>query len=261
MDPFLHGLRRTLLGATRAMDNTLMIAMQTQRVLQRRMDVTANNLANMSTSGFKADSLLAEAYSADPAKSAEKPFDIRFVRDVGLMRDLSQGPLRQTGNPFDIAIQGDGFFAVQGANGQTQYTRDGALQINGAGQIVTAQGLPVLGPGGAPVTIQTQGETPSIAADGTIRIGENALGQIGVFSFGDPEALKKMGDNLFIPDGQPTIPFTGEVIQGALEESNVRPVIELTRLIEISRAYESAGRFMSQGQDLRQRTIERLGRA
>lgn len=243
------------------MDNTLMIAMQTQRVLQRRMDVTANNLANVSTTGFKADSLLAESYVADPARSADKPKDIRFVRDVGLMRDLSQGSLRSTGNPLDVAIQGDGFFAVQGLDGATHYTRDGAFQMNAAGTIVTAQGFPVLGAGGQPVTIQTEGQTPSIAADGTVRVGENALGQIGLFAFADPEALKKVGDNLFVPDGQPTTPFTGEVVQGALESSNVRPVIELTRLIEISRAYESAARVLSQSQDLRQRTVDRLGRA
>jgi flagellar basal-body rod protein FlgF len=238
----------------------MMIAMQTQRVLQRRMDVAANNLANVSTTGFKADSLLSELYSAAPARTTERPRDIRFVRDVGLMRDLSQGSLRFTGAPLDLAIEGDGFFAVQGPDGATRYTREGALQMDGAGRIVTAEGYAVLGQGGAPVQIETRGERPSIAADGAIRIGENTIGQIGVFSFTDPEALKKIGDNLYEPDGQATIPFTGEIVQGALEGSNVRPVIELTRLIEISRAYDSAARFMSQGQDLRQRTIDRLGR-
>jgi len=242
------------------MDNTLMIAMQTQRVLQRQMDVAANNLANISTTVFKADSLLTESYTSDPAASAVKPHDIKFVRDVGLMRDLSQGALKSTGNPLDLAIQGEGFFAVQGPGGKTMYTRDGAFKMSGAGQIVTAEGLPVLGAGGSPIAVDTRGESPSIAADCTIRVGENSLVQIGVYAFADPEALKKVGTNLYEPDGQATGPFTGEIVQGALEGSNVRPVIELTRLIEISRAYESAARFMSQGQDLRQRTIDRLGK-
>lgn len=243
------------------MDNTLMIAMQTQRVLQRRMDVAANNLANVSTTGFKADSLLAEMDVRKPARALDKPNDIRFVRDVGLMRDLSQGALKSTGNPFDVAIEGAGFFAVQGPNGQTLYTRDGAFQMNGAGMLMTAEGFPVLSAGGGPVVFDPQGQTPSIAADGTIRVGETALGQIGAFAFADPEGMKKIGDNLYDPNGQAAQPFEGEIVQGALEGSNVRPVIELTRLLEISRAYESASRFSRQGDDLRQRAIERLGKA
>jgi len=241
------------------MDNSLMIAMQTQRVLQRRMDVAANNLANASTTGFKADSLPAEMDVRKPARALDAPHDIRFVRDVGLMRDLSQGTIRSTGNPLDVAIQGEGFFAVQGPSG-TLYTRDGAFQLGGDGSLVTAEGYRVLGAGGGPLVFDPQGEQPSIAADGTIRVGETALGQIGVFSFGDPEALRKVGDNLYEPNGQATGPFTGEVVQGALEGSNVRPVIELTRLLEISRAYESATRFVRQGDDLRQRAIDRLAK-
>ena len=106
-----------------AMDNALMLGLQTQRVLQRRMDVTANNLANVSTAGFKADALLLEEVDDTGASAADDPRDIIFVRDIGLMRDMGQGPIAMTGNPLDVALEGDGFFMVEGPNGAALHPR------------------------------------------------------------------------------------------------------------------------------------------
>lgn len=241
------------------MDNALMLALQTQRVLQRRMDVAANNLANVATAGFKADGLVLEEVHDTDASAEEDPTEIRFVRDIGLMRDMSQGPIAMTGNPLDVAIEGDGFFMVEGPSGPL-YTRDGAFTLTGEGRLVTTDGRAVLNSGGAPIVFDPQGESPSIGRDGAISVAGVEVGRIGVASFAAPGALSKVGDNLWDAQDQATGTFEGVVVQGAIEGSNVRPVTELTRLIEISRAYQSAAKIVSGADELRQRAIERLGR-
>lgn len=242
------------------MDNLQLLGVQTQRVLQRRMETAANNLANVATFGFKAEGLLTEVDARRPARSTDKPNDIRFVRDVGIARDMSQGAITRTGEPFDVAIEGEGFFSVQGKTG-TLYTRDGAFSLDSVGQLVTQNGDPVLNSSGSPIVFDPQGERPQIGADGAISINGAEVGRIGVVAFADPAAMEKVGDNLWSPKGQASAEFTGTVVQGAVESSNVNPVIQLTQIIEISRAYESAARIVKNGDDLRQRTIERLARA
>jgi len=236
-----------------------MLALQTQRVLQRRLDVAANNLANINTTGFKADEVLAEDVTTD-AYAEDAPFDIHFVRDIGLVRDMGQGPIASTGNPLDLAIEGAGFFMVQGANGETMYTRDGAFSLTGDGRLVTSDGNLVLNSGGAPIQIDPQGQSPVISRDGVIRVAGVEAGQIGVVSFTAPGALAKVGDNLWSARDQETAPFEGVVVQGALEGSNVRPVAEITSLIEISRAYQSVANIVATADELRRSAIERLGR-
>jgi flagellar basal-body rod protein FlgF len=243
------------------MDNLQLLGVQTQRVLQRRMETAANNLANVSTAGFKADSLLTEVDSRRPARSQDAPRDVRFVRDVGMSRNFSQGSITRTGEAFDVAIQGEGFFIVADPQQGTLYTRDGGFRLDAAGQLVTKDGRNVLNAGGAPIVFDPQGERPSISSDGSIQIAGTEVGRIGLVNFANPGALEKVGDNLFSAAGQPTSNFEGAAVQGALEGSNVNAVIELTRVIEISRAYESAARIVKNGDDLRQRTIERFGRA
>jgi flagellar basal-body rod protein FlgF len=119
----------------------------------------------------------------------------------------------------------------------------------------------VLSAGGAPIVFDPQGESPAIGRDGSISIAGTEVGRIGVTNFENPSALQKVGDNLWEAGGAAQAPFEGIVAQGALEGSNVRPVIELTRLIEISRAYQSAAKIVSGADELRQRAVERLGRA
>jgi flagellar basal-body rod protein FlgF len=240
------------------MDNALMLGLQTQRVLQRRMDVAANNLANIATSGFKADTLLFEEVENTGAIAEDDPYQITFVRDVGIMRDMGQGPIAITGNPLDVALEGEGFFMVEGPNGPL-YTRDGAFTLTGEGRLVTTEGRAVLSSGGASIVFDPQGEAPSIGRDGAIRVAGAEVGRIGTASFAAPGALSKVGDNLWDAQGFAPQPFEGVVVQGALEGSNVRPVTELTRLIEISRAYQSAARMVANADELRQRAIQTLG--
>jgi flagellar basal-body rod protein FlgF len=199
-------------------------------------------------------------HARDPAKSTDRPNDIRFVQDISVSRDFSPGALRRTGAPFDVALEGEGFFSVQGRNGEPQYTRDGAFVLSAAGGLVTRDGLNVLNAQGQPIVLDPQGESPSIDAQGVVRINGAEVARLQVVSFAQPEQLFKVGDNLWEPRGQAVADFEGVVVQGALEGSNVRAVVELTRIMEISRAYESAARIVRSADDLRQRAIDRLGR-
>lgn len=236
-----------------------MLALQTQRVLQRRMDMTANNLANVTTTGFKADELVLGEADDTKARVDDDPHDVRFVRDLTTMHDLSQGAITNTGNPLDVAIQGDDYFMVQGPNG-VAYTRDGAFSISADGHLVTSDGYQVLGQGGGPLVFDTsQGGSPEISRDGAISLNGVEVGRLGIASFANPQALTKYGQNLWSANGQASHDFEGVVIQGAIETSNVNPVLELTQLIAISRAYESAAKIVSNTDDLRQRALQRLG--
>lgn len=243
------------------MDNLQLLGVQTQRVLQRRLETAANNLANVSTNGFKADTLVTEVADGGRARSADLPRDVRFVRDVGDARDFSQGAITTTGGVFDVALRGDGFFLVADPKLGTVYTRDGAFQLDATGQLVTKDGRNVLNAGGAPIVFDPQGERPTIDAEGAIQVGGAEVGRIGVVNFANPAALEKVGANAFNAKGQATTAFEGSVVQGAIEGSNVNAVVELTRVIEISRAYESAARIVRNGDDLRKSAIERFARA
>lgn len=241
------------------MDHVQLLGLQAQRILQRRMDIAANNLANVSTTGFKADLMSTRSHTQSPARSEDRPNDIRFVRDVLVAHDFAPGAITATGEPFDLAIQGEGFFTVQGPQG-AMYTRNGAFRLDATGQVVTPEGFPVLGAGGAPIVVDPQGQAPVIDANGAVRINGVEAGQIGLVTFADAAALEKAGENLWAQGDATPGAFTGALAQGALESSNVNAVLELTRLIEISRAYESAARIVSGGDDLRRTALERLGR-
>jgi flagellar basal-body rod protein FlgF len=242
------------------MDNTLMLALQTQRVLQRRMDITANNLANISTSGFKTDELLTEEVDDTGASATDGVSDVRFVRDIGMTRDMGQGDIAMTSNPLDVAIQGGGFFQVQGPNGPL-YTRDGAFTMSSDGRLLTADGNAVMGQGGSSIQLDPDAGPPSIGRDGAISQNGNEVAHLGIVGFAHPEDLQKVGDNLWDAAGQAQTTPDGVLVQGALEGSNVRPVVELTKLISISRAYESAAKIVASADELRQQAIQQLGKA
>lgn len=240
------------------MDNISYLALRTQQALERRIATTASNLANVNTTGFKADALRFQVAIVPPARSSDRPSDIRFVRDAGLVRDFSQGAVSQTGESFDLAIEGDGYFAVEGPNGPA-YTRDGSFQLDAAGTLVTSDGRAVLDSGGAPIVFDTRGEAPQIDREGRIRVGAANIGALQLVSFENQANLRKIGDNLFEAGNQAPTLFEGAVVQGALEESNVNAISAITELIQISRAYEGAARIVQSTDDLRQRALQRLG--
>ncbi|MBI1361617.1 MAG: flagellar basal-body rod protein FlgF [Alphaproteobacteria bacterium] len=241
------------------MDNSFAIGLSAQQVLHQRMDTTANNLANMTTTGFKAEHLVMRELSERPAAAADLPNGISFVNAWKLQRDMSGGPIEHTGNPLDAAIQGEGFFSVQTPDG-TAYTRDGRFGLDSSGQLVTHDGMPVLGSGG-PITLDPDAGPVTIGKDGAIVQDGQVVGTLNIVAFDAPAGLEKMGGNLWKANGQPTrAPEGMTVAGGALEGSNVNPVVELTHMIDISRTYEAVGQMLNQADQLRGSSIDKLSR-
>jgi flagellar basal-body rod protein FlgF len=243
------------------MENASYVALSRQMTLRRELDIAANNLANVDTAGFKMEQLLIATEEGQRARNLGIEGGARFVFDTGVGRDFGQGTLSQTGNTFDFGIEGDGFFAVGGPEGE-RYTRDGRFSTDATGRLITAQGLPVLGEGGSEIVLDPTKGPPSVSVDGVISQGAERVGRLQTVEFSALSVLSKDGDGLYINTSNETpSPSTeSRVHQGMVEGSNVQPIIEITNLIEISRAYERMAKLIDQANDLNRRSVERLGR-
>jgi flagellar basal-body rod protein FlgF len=241
------------------MDNAMYVTLSRQMVLHRELDIVANNIANADTAGFKLEDMMTRADQAAPAKTAGITAPVTFVMDDGVARDFKQGALNATGAPLDLAIDGKGFFTVNTAGGP-RYTRDGRFKLDETGKVVTQDGNAVQGGGGDIVLDPTKGPI-SIAENGVISQAGQKVGQVDVVNFDDLSALSKDGNNLFrnTTNVQPQPTTAAKIRQGSLEGSNVQTLTQITRLIEINRAYESMTNIMSQTSDLSRRSIQRLG--
>ncbi len=242
------------------MENAQLIGLSRQSALRRNLDVVANNLANINTNGFKAQRMVFEELLMPVAQASEfeRPdHPLSFTQDAGTATILTPGAIRLTGNPLDVAIEGDGYLAVEGADGEQLYTRAGNLAINPEGTLVTDAGLPVLA-GGAPVQINPEDGAITITKEGIISSPLGELGRLDVYNFDAPQQLTHAGTNLF--SGENPIPANDPIIrQGALEGSNVEGVSEISRMIEVTRQYKTVSKMMSQRNELRQRSIRELG--
>ena len=242
------------------MDNTLYVSLSRQMTLRREMDIIANNIANVDTTGFKVENLMVRTEPAAPASMKDGPNPVKFVLDDGVARDFTQGSFRTTGGAFDLAIEGKGFFKVETASGD-RYTRDGRFTLSPEGRLTTQEGDPVMGEGGEIVVDPAKGQV-AIAQDGTISQADEKIGKVAVFLFDDRSVLDKDRGNLFknTSNAEPVPDTASRVRQGMLEGSNVNPILQITRMIEVSRAYESVVKTMENTADLSRRAVERLGR-
>src|ERR1700682_386825 len=249
------------------MENTLLVGLSRQMTLQRQMDVVANNVANVNTNGFKADKSLFEEFlnsGAHEDNFAARDRRVSYVQDRGTFKDFSAGPTEQTKNPLDVAIDGGGFLVVQTPAGE-RYTRDGGLQINNQGQLVTASGDPVLGTSG-PIVFQPTDKQVNIAADGNVTVLEginpidSGRGKLRVVRFGEAQRLLKEGSNLYSAgQGAAAQPDTASKLrQGFIEKSNVNSVVEMSRMIEVTRTYTQISTLLQQQSDLHKSAIEKL---
>jgi flagellar basal-body rod protein FlgF len=236
-------------------------------VLERQLDVVANNVANVNTNGFKADHQLFEEFLTSGAH--EDNFQgndrrVSYVQDRGTYRDFSQGAIQHTGNPLDVAIDGSGFLAVQTANGE-RYTRDGNLHLSSTGQLVTSAGDAVLGTGG-PIVFQPTDHDITISPDGTVTVVEGTnradsiRGKLRIVSFADPQAAQKQGDNLYsaAAGAVPQQDTKSVIQQGAIEKSNVNAVGEMSHMVEVTRTYQQIANLLQMQGDLRKSAIEKL---
>jgi len=243
------------------MDNALFVGLSRQMILRREMEIISNNIANMDTTGFKVESMMQRTDPSEPAVTLGGPRPVKFVAPDGVARDFGQGLLTKTGGELDMAIEGKGFFQVQTPQGP-RYTRDGRFTVDPTGRLVTQAGNAVLDASGGEIVIDAEKGQVSVGADGTMSQGNEQVGKVGMFAFANPGALEKAGDNLFrnASNLAATPAAEARLRQGYLEGSNVKPVLEITRMVEVSRAYEQTAKMMDSEAELARRTVERLGR-
>jgi flagellar basal-body rod protein FlgF len=249
-------------------ENTFLVGLSQQIASRRSMDVIANNLANLSTPAFKRETVAFEQYLMNlPATEAEGggTVEVAFVLDRGVVRDLSSGRFERTNGVLDFALSGPGYFVVETPEGE-RYTRNGHFQLDNQGRVVTDDGYVVQSDGGA-IAIQQQDSDIQVGPDGTISIRNQVgasvqlLGKMRIVTFADERMLTKAGRSLFDAAGQPAIPATSEVRvhQGVIEKANVEPVIEITRMIDVLRAYQATSEMTQASEELLKRAIEQLG--
>lgn len=225
------------------MESTLLIALSRADVLTRNMTMLANNIANVTTAGYKSQRMLFEVAQERPVPS--QPLD--FVSDRSTYLDLSPGVITRTGGPLDAAIDGEGYFAVRLPDGQQVYTRNGGFQVNTEGALVDQNGNLVMGEGGTELTFQPETKDVTIGSDGTISTDMAILGKLQISEFTDKQRqLQPYGDGYYRPvnGAVGTPPPNPRVIQGAIEGSNVQAVREMTEMMEVTRSYQSVQRLL-----------------
>lgn len=243
------------------MENAVLIGLSRQMSLRRELEVVSNNIANINTTGFKADTAVFEEFLMPGASHddfARGDRKMSFVHDRSTWHDLTQGAIRQTGNPLDVALDGKAFLVVQTPRGE-RFTRNGSFQINPQGQLVTTEGYPVTGESG-PVQFQANDKDVTISRDGTISVPGGIRGKLRLVTFENGQRLQKDGSSTFkTPEGVEATPAQyPNVIQGAVEQSNVKSVVEMTRMIEVTRHYTQVASLLQQQGDMRRQAIERL---
>lgn len=238
------------------MENALLVGLSAQMALRRNMEIIANNLANTSTSGFKREAPVFEELLVAVDDETAAMREVSFVRDWGVLRDMGPGPLMQTGAPLDVALEGEGFLIVRAAAGE-RYTRDGHLKLDAQGKLVTTEGDPVLSDGGE-ITIPPGETDVKIAADGTVSTKQGIAGKLRVVAL-PPASLSKEGKNLYSADAAPLPVERTHVLQGMIERSNVEPVVEMTQMIEVLRAYQHSTETLNATDEMIRRATQRLG--
>lgn len=244
------------------MMNAQLVALSREVALRRELDVIANNLANMNTTAFQAERVAFEDYLMPRAEASafqNRDHDVAFVQDWATYRDIEPGAREVTGNDLDVALSPGGYLTVETPQG-IRYTRDGSLQINDQGQLVTQRGHPVISLGGTPILFTPADSNITITGTGEITTNNGARGTLQLVSFPNEQALEKLGSNLYAADEEANPDPTVRLTQGVLETSNVQPVREMSRLVEVQRAYEMQSNMLRQSDQMRQEAIRLLGR-
>jgi flagellar basal-body rod protein FlgF len=225
-----------------------------QSGLMREMGVVANNIANASTTGFRREGVV---FSEFVAALDEDP-SLSMAHASGRNVDLSQSTISQTGGQFDFAIQGEGFFLIETPQGQ-RLTRAGSFTPSAEGELVTPDGYRLLDAGGAPIFVPPDAKGVALAADGTVSANGQPIAQVGLWQPADPLSLRHQAGTMFA--AADLEPAEGAVVlQGMLEDSNVEPVSEIARMIEVQRAYELGQKFLDSEDERVRGVIQALGR-
>lgn len=237
------------------MDNSIYIMLSRQTAVFRNMEVTANNIANLNTPGYNAERLVFNDFLIPDVDGKNA-----YTNDPTSYRDTTNGSMKTTGNQFDLAINGQGYFQVQTPLG-IRYTRAGHFQIDAEGTLVNPDGYPVLGADGGQITIPENAKSVSINGAGQIAVDGEEVGQVGVMEFANEQAMVRYGNSLYSAEEEPQPSETARIAQGTLEMSNVSGVKEMTRVIELSRAVGSTAKFIEVMYDLQRKTSSVYARA
>ena len=227
----------------KAMQQSLSIGLSSQITLLRRLDTIANNVANQSTAGFRAEEV---TFSSIISKAGDEP--VAFASTGKTYTSQRPGGVVATGNQLDIAVSGDAWFAIRTPEGNA-LTRDGRLKLSPSGELQTTTGYPLLDVGGSPVQVTASGGAISVARNGTVSQGGQPVGAIGLFLLSPDANIKRVGSSGIIADIEPVPsidPNGAQVLQGYIEQSNVEPVREMARLIELQRRFDAISAATSQ---------------
>jgi flagellar basal-body rod protein FlgF len=237
---------------------SLYAALSGQLAIDRRMATIANNIANLGTAGYRADEL-----KFDTVLSRVSNQPTAFAVSGPSFVSERAGGLNKTGNPLDVAVIGKSWLAIQTPQG-VAYTRDGRMQVTDAGQLQTLNGYPVLDAGLAPIELDPRGGPPDVGRDGVMRQKGKAAGGLGLFDLDLAQGYNRFENSAVIPrqPGTPVISFVENgVAQGFIEEANVNPVQEMTRLIAVTRSFDGLQTAISDGESSLKRAIQTLGGA
>lgn len=236
------------------MDAAAYTTLTRQSGLMRQMQVVANNIANLSTTGFRREGVVFEEYVA---RLPDGP-SLSMANGDGRVIDLSQAGVSATGGTYDFAIQGEGFFKVETPAGE-RLTRSGSFTPSPDGELMTADGYRLLDQGGAPVFVPPDARNVALAEDGSLSADGAPVARIGLWQPSDPMSLQHQAGTLFSADA--TEPVEGAILlQGYLEDSNVQPVQEVANMIQVQRAYELGQSFLDQEDKRMRGVIDTLGR-
>lgn len=223
------------------------------------MEVTANNIANANTPGYRTTRLQFSDYidKGTGLQTAPGAASVVYSADRATWRETQPGTLTHTGNPFDLAISGDGYFTVNTKAGP-RLTRDGRFGLMPDGTLADSSGNPVLGSNGRPIQLAPTDTQVTIAGDGTVTTPNGQVGRIGVVRPADPNKLRAEGATDLVSDS-PTTPVANPgIVQGAVEESNVQPVLELTRMMDNERQFQFVSQLIQAEGDRQQAAIDKL---
>lgn len=232
------------------MDNSIYITVSRQLALSRDMDVTANNIANMNTTGYEVSHSLFNTFlTADDGRGK-----ISFANDSATYRDTTAGSLRETSNPLDVAIGGEGYFMVDTPQGR-RYTRAGNFQIDSSGTLITQEGYPVLDTTEQRIQFTSSDKSITIGGLGNIVVDGEARPQIAVVNFANPQAMQRRGERMYATDQTPIPADNPRVVQGALENGNAQPVTEMTHMIDVQRNFDETAKFIQIMYDIQNKHV------
>ncbi|MFO1141988.1 MAG: flagellar hook-basal body complex protein [Amaricoccus sp.] len=239
------------------MDLAGYVALTRASGLAKELQSVANNIANLSTTGYRREGVMfAEEVKALPVEGGSVAMTAARARYT----DKLQGSLEETGGTLDLAVEGDGYFTVMTPQGE-RLTRAGAFTRNADGVVVNMDGHPLLDEGGGEITIPFEAKAINVSSDGTISVDGAPAGKLGLVDVGDESKLSREAGVLFKAEGG-TVPVeNGKIVQGFLEQSNVNPVSEMARMVEVQRAYEYGQKLMDQEDERIRTVVKTLGQA